>query len=342
VNASSAMISLISPLAIRASIRPAPRTMAVLALVGANIIWGASAVASKAAIAHVPPITLACLRVAIALAVLWPLVARNGERPTRGSAPALLGLTGVALFCLLQNVGLRYASATNTALVNGAIPVLTALLAAALLGERLGGRRVAGLLISGGGVAAVVLLGTGASLSDSVFGNLLPVAGAVSFAAYAVLGRRTFACGNTLALVAGSTRYGLLYLLPGAVLELATVGAGPLTMRDLLLLLYLGVGCSALAFILCGYGLARLDAGQGAVFGNLKPLIGVGLAVLLLGESLNAGQLGGGALVLLGVFLASEGVHPVQAHAEEAPFHWRQVWLPARGGSIQASSRHRR
>ena len=314
MNRSAAVTSLIPPLTIRMTYgRPSPRTLAVLALVGANAIWGGSAVASKAVLSHLPPLTLACLRVAIALAVLAPLVAHDGGRPTRGYPTALLGLTGVALFCVFQNVGLRDASAANTALINGGIPVLTALLAAVLLGERLGGRRLAGLLVSGGGVAAIVLLGTGATLGASSLGNLLAVAGAVSFAVYAVLGRRTFDAGNALAIVAGSTRYGLLFLLPGAGLELATVGVGPLTMSDVLLLLYLGVGCSALAFVLCGYGLARLDAGQGAVFGNLKPVVGVMLAVALLGESLTPGQLGGGALVLLGVGLASGRPSPEQA-----------------------------
>ena len=201
------MIWQVAPLAIRVCVGGlAQRRLAVLALLGANVIWGASAVASKVVLAHVPPLTLACLRVAIALAVLLPLAARTGERPARGSAPALLGLTGVALFCLLQNVGLRYASAANTALINGAIPVLTALLAAAFLGERLDGRCAAALLVSGGGVVLVVVLGMGATLGVSVLGNLLPVAGAISFATYAVLGRRTFASGNTLAVVAGSTR----------------------------------------------------------------------------------------------------------------------------------------
>jgi drug/metabolite transporter (DMT)-like permease len=343
LNPSTAVNSLNRPFAIRVSVsRPAPQTLAVLALVGANIIWGASAVASKAVLIHVPPMTLACLRVAIACALLLPLAARNGERPARGSAPAALGLTGVALFCFLQNVGLRYASAANTALINGAIPVVTALLAAVFLSERLDIRRVAGLVISGLGVAAVVLFGTGATLGASVVGNLLPVAGVVSFAVYAVLGRRAFASGNTLAVVAGSTRYGLLFLLPGAGLELATVGIGPLTINDMLLLLYLGIGCSALAFILCGYGLARLDAGQGAVFGNLKPLVGVGLAVVLLGEPLISGHLGGGALVLLGVLLASGNAGPEQRGAGAVIFHWRRVLLVPLDGSTPASCRRRR
>jgi drug/metabolite transporter (DMT)-like permease len=296
----------------------------MLALVGANAIWGASAVASKAALVHVPPLTLATLRVAIALAVLWPFVARHGGRPTRGSTTALLGLTGVAFFCLFQNMGLRYASATNTALINGGIPVLTVLLAVVFLGERLSGPRVAGLLLASGGVASLALLDSGAPLRTSAIDMAFPAASAISFATYAVLGRRIFDAGNALAVVAGSTRYGLLLLLPGTVLELLTVGLGPLTPQDVLLLLYLGVACSALAFVLCGYGLARLDAGQGAVFGNLKPLVGVALAVVLLGESLSTEHVVCGTLVLLGVVLTS-GTANARDHVPHSPWCKRGI-----------------
>jgi drug/metabolite transporter (DMT)-like permease len=225
---SAPMTSLILPATSRVGpVGPSTRTLALLALFGANAIWGASAVASKAVLPHVPPLTLATLRVAIALAVLWPFVARSGGQPARGGATALLGLTGVALFCLCQNVGLSYASAATTALINGGIPVLTALLATVFLRERLTGRRLAGLLLSGGGVAALVLFDTGATIQASAFGIAFPLASAVSFAVYAVLGRRTFATHNALAVVAGSTRYGLFFLLPGAGLEMATVGLGP-------------------------------------------------------------------------------------------------------------------
>src|SRR5688500_16691875 len=105
VNVSTAAAGLTPPIAMRAILgRPSTRTLAVLALIGANVIWGGSAVASKTVLDHVPPMTLASLRVAIALAVLMPLAARGGGRPATGGATALLGLTGVAFFCLFQNV----------------------------------------------------------------------------------------------------------------------------------------------------------------------------------------------------------------------------------------------
>jgi drug/metabolite transporter (DMT)-like permease len=302
--------------------RPSRPVLAVAALVGANALWGGSAVATKAALAHLPPLTLACLRVAIAFAVLWPLLARTGRRPATGRTPALLGLTGVALFCGCQNLGLLYASATTAALVNGGIPVLTALLAAASLGERLGGRRLTGLLVALAGIAGVVLGDPRPDGGASVLGAALPLLSAVSFAVYAVLGRRAFGGGDALAIVAGSTRYGLLLLLPVAFVELWTGGFEPPTGGDGLLLLYLGAGCSALAFVLCGYGLAHLEAGHGAVFGNLKPLVGFALAVVVLGEPATASQVGGGALALIGAGLAS--VRPGPASTRTAPYRSRR------------------
>src|SRR3712207_3572869 len=83
----------------------------------------------------------------------WPLARwRGGPRaPIRITAP--LGLLGVALTFLLQNQGLARTSATNASLLQGAAPVLTLLLAAVVLGERLGVRRVAAVTAAMAGVA---------------------------------------------------------------------------------------------------------------------------------------------------------------------------------------------
>lgn len=288
------------------TVRLTSGVLAALALTGANILWGGSAAASKAALADVPPFTLAALRVGLALAVLWLLLARAGERPATGIAPALLGLTGVALFCICQNLGLSVADATTTSLLNGAIPMLTALLAVVWLGERPTRWRMAGLALSLGGVIVIVLAGGAGPRHVTTLGNLLPFASAVSFAVYAVLGRRAFGGAQALTVVAGSTFYGLLVLLPGACIEVATVARPRLTLGDSLLVLYLGVACSALAFILAGYGLARLEAGHAAIFGTIKPLVGAGLAIALLGEPVTVPELAGGGMILVAVAFASD------------------------------------
>ena len=330
--------------------RPSAPTLALLALIAGALLWGASTVASKALLPAFPPLTLAALRFALALLVLRLFLARTGARPATGRFPFLLGLTGVFLVNLGQNLGLGFTSATAaTLIIEGGAPVLTALLGALVLGERLGGRRALGLLVALAGVATVVLPG-GEPTTLLAPGSLLPLGAALALAAYNLLGRRAFTTG-ALPVVAGAARYGLLLLLPGAVRELSRQDLGPVTMADGLGLLYLGVGSSAVAFVLWGYGLARLDAGQVAAVGMLLPLSGVAAAARWLGEPLGVPQLIGAALVLLGIRLAAgghgrAGDRPLAPPLALAPTTrvraaWRvcrRVWSAATGSSSGQSA----
>jgi drug/metabolite transporter (DMT)-like permease len=88
------------------------RTLAILAVVGATVIWGSSSVATKSALADLPPMVLDFARLAVAYLVLRPLVGGSGAQPARGLLPALLGLTGFAGFMLLRNIGLGAALAS--------------------------------------------------------------------------------------------------------------------------------------------------------------------------------------------------------------------------------------
>jgi drug/metabolite transporter (DMT)-like permease len=285
-------------------LRYSQRAMAVLALVAANAIWGSTLVATKPLLGSVSPLTLAALRFAVAVAVLWPLVLLAGRRPALGRLPALMGFLGVFLAYLCQNLGLERTSAANAALIQGGVPVLTALLAAAAIGERPTASILAASVLSLAGVAAVVLLG-GGKLGIAAFGDSLVLASGLAMAAFLVVGRRVFASGDPLAVVAGVAFYGLLFLLPASAAELALGGEMRLEGRDLLGLLYLGAGASGLAFVLWAYGLRHLEAGRAAVFVNLTPLVGVTLAIVALGEPLSAFHIVGAVLILAGVWITA-------------------------------------
>jgi uncharacterized membrane protein len=163
-------------------IRPAPfpsvalprapvSILAALALIAAAILWGTSFVAAKVVLADLPPVAVAFLRFAIAAVVLVPIACRGGRRPALGVQPALLGLTGVTLFFLCQNAGLRQASAAHATLIlGGGLPVLTALLAACCLDERPTRRQLIGLACSLMGVIAVAGADGGAA-GSSLWGD---------------------------------------------------------------------------------------------------------------------------------------------------------------------------
>src|SRR5262245_28220449 len=108
-----------------------PRGIAILALLTGAVFFGGSTVASKAMIDRTPPITLAFARFAIGLAVLLLLCRRAGVRPAFGRLPALLGITGISLPFVCQNIGLQHATAVDVTLViEGGIPIVTGILGA--------------------------------------------------------------------------------------------------------------------------------------------------------------------------------------------------------------------
>jgi drug/metabolite transporter (DMT)-like permease len=320
MNATPALHSVTTASPTRA--RLSTTTLAILALAGAAALWGTSFVAAKVVLAEVPPVTLACLRFVIAAVVLLPLSLRR-RRPVLNRDAALLGLTGISVFFLLQYAGLRLASAADATLVlGGGLPLLTTLLGFVVLAEKLDRWQLGGLTCSLLGVALVALDGEGRSGSSAWGLGLLFLAaacGAISF----IVGRRVFSGPDLIPTLAGSTVYGVVFLLPVAAFELHTVGLAMPSQRALLFLLYLGAGCSALAFALWAYGLRHLTATQNALVSNLELPIGL-LAALLLGEALGWGQLAGGPLIVAGALLAAaaprrEGGHVSGLDRETAP-----------------------
>jgi drug/metabolite transporter (DMT)-like permease len=103
-------------------------------------------------------------------------------------------------------------------------------------------------------------------------------------------------------LLAASIAAALLIMLPLLLLrgELALPTDGPV----LASLAYIGVMASAMAFLLWNRGVASIGAARAALFMYLMPLYGSVLAFAFLGDAVQSFQAAGGALVLLGLWLA--------------------------------------
>jgi drug/metabolite transporter (DMT)-like permease len=284
---------------------------AIGALLAVMVAWGSTYVITKSALEEIPPLLLAFLRFTIASAILLVLAqARGGPRrlptPVPWASLALMGLTGITIFYLGFNLGLIYTSAADGALIQGAIPAATVGLSAALLGERLTRARAFGVALSVVGVGLILLAAGGPSTgSNRLLGDLLMLTTVAAWAVYTVLGRRLREA-ELLAVTAYSTAFGTLLLLPGAAYDLAVGPArsiSAVSWGSWLAVLYLGIVCSALCYLFWNWSLQHLDASQAGNFINVIPVVGVASSAVVLGESIAAGQLLGGALVLVGVWL---------------------------------------
>ena len=290
----------------------------LLALLVLAAIWGASFLLIEIGLRDLEPSTLMLGRVAVAaLALGLYLPFAQPLRPSlavlrrRFGALFVLGLLNSALPFFLIAWGQQYVDSGLAAILNSSAPLFTALLAWAFVrSERVTGLRLAGLLIGFGGV--VVLVGAGPSGGGrAIGGSLAVVAAALCYACGALFAARRLAGVSPLVLSLGAMLAATLAL---AVPGLAQM-PGELGWDSALAVLGLGVGGTALGYILYFALILGAGASRAILVTYLVPALALAYGVTLLDEELTAGALAGLALVLAGVALGTGGLQRARRQA---------------------------
>lgn len=272
------------------------------------VFWGWSFVATRICLEYVSPIELVALRFAIGLPVLFTVV-KIKRVPFRFDRNQKLWLIagGAVLLAhfIIQTVGLKYTSATNTGWIISVTPLVMAVLAFLFLRERLSLRAIGGIILATIGILLLVSRGNLADLGWlSSYGDWLVLASAHTWALYTVATRNVARSVNPLAVT-------VMVFLPVAVVTLLytsfTSDWGSVLdqpWRFWTWLLYLGVAAHALAHWFWQEGVASLGAARAGIYLYLEPIATTALAVPLLAEYFGVFSAVGGALVLVGVFWA--------------------------------------
>ena len=282
--------------------------------------WGGTFVAGKWAVGEAPPFFVAFLRFAIASLVLWALVAwrRRGrddrfplpEGGARWAGLFSLGLTGVFLYNFVFLTGLSWTSATNGSLIVAFNPLLTAVLSALWLKERLRPVQAGGFLLALLGVGVVITRGSIAVVRSLSFnpGDLLMLGAPLAWALYTIVGKKVLRSFSPLVATAYASLFGTLLLLPAAALEGSLLsGVHRLTAYGWIAVLQLALLGTVVGFVWWYEGVEALGASRAAVFVNLVPVFGVLLSALILSEKMDLSQLAGGILVVVGVGIGTLG-----------------------------------
>jgi drug/metabolite transporter (DMT)-like permease len=272
------------------------------------LFWGANFALAGPVLADLPPLWAAALRFALGTAVMLGLVVWRSEdlvAPLRRHAKiyALLGAVGIGGFNLLFFFALQTTSAANGALIMATNPLLTTLLAVALLGEAASRRQLAALPVALIGVVVVICGGDLQRLANLQVarGDLLMIGADVMWAFYNVLVRRYLPSGSaltntTLVMAAGMVLLLAVAMGSGESVHLPGIKAG-------MALLTMAVGGTVLAYLFWNIGIARLGAGRASLFLNLVPVFAM-LVGALLGTVPSQVQIIGGLLVIGAVSIA--------------------------------------
>jgi drug/metabolite transporter (DMT)-like permease len=268
-----------------------------------TLLWASNITLGRALRGQVGPLTLTAVRVTVAGLLFLVLIRRlpPAERRLGRDWPWLLGmaLTGVFAFPVLLYLSLRFTTASNASLINGAGPLMTAVLAALILRQRLQGRQALGAVISLGGV--FLIIGGGLMMAGPALnvGDLLMLGNVVLWSLYSVLARIVTRVRSVISATAFSTWLALPFLYPAMLTEWQSAPPA-LTPELVLTLLYIGVFPAFIAFLAWNEGVRRAGPSGAMAFYNMLPVYGALLGALFLGETLGTGQITGGALVIGG------------------------------------------
>jgi drug/metabolite transporter (DMT)-like permease len=283
----------------------------------AATVWGASFIATKVALQDVSPITIVWLRFALGVAVLGLTVVVRKQfvlpKPNEWGYFALLGFLGITFHQWLQSNGLKTSEAGTTAWIVATTPVFMALLGWLVLKEKLSALKTAGIGLAFFGVLLVVTDGCidcagHAMLSIGMFGapgDILILISSVNWAIFSALSRRGLKTYSASLMIFFVMLFGwlftsVLFFGNGLAIEISM-----LTANGWLGIIFLGIFCSGLAYVAWYDALQALSTAETGVFLYIEPLIAMVVAFFVLGEPVTVTSVGGGAVILLGVWMVN-------------------------------------
>lgn len=281
-----------------------------LLLLACNLIWASQFVMVKLVQEQMGPLFAVTFPIALSTLLLVVLVQRDPKsRVTRKDVWTFiwLGIAGQLVAQLFITWGVRFAPASNAALLALVMPVSTALMAHFFLGEHMSRIRWISFALALLGVAVC----SGVDWSDVSFGRRYIAGNALIF--FSVLGSAFYNAYSKVALERHSPLRVLLYSYYAllTILVPVTIVAEPEGIANLLhysATVWLGLGILAvfqyfLSMVIFLNVLTRLDATQAALSNYLIPFFGVLIAFMVLHERLTIYMILGGVLALASTLL---------------------------------------
>lgn len=267
------------------------------------VLWASAFVGIRAAGRSFSPGALALGRLAIGSVLLGGLVlTRPFTRLTRRELGLLVlaGLLWFGVYNVVLNEAERRVDAGTAAMLVLVAPIIVVALAAAFLQER-----TTPNLLLGGALAfsGVLVIGFASSSgSASLVGVILCLVAAVSSAIGVVAEKPVLNRISALEVTWTACAIGALFCLPYTPLLIRELKVTPT--GGIAWLVFLGVFPTSIAFTTWAYALARGSAGRLAATAYLVPPIAIMMSWLILGEAPSLTAVLGGALCLVGVYIA--------------------------------------
>lgn len=288
------------------------RNKAILALIIANIIWGAASPIFKLALQNIPPFTLAFLRFFGAMLILFPFTVNNlWVKKEDWFNLILLSILGITINITFFFFGLKYAPSINAPIIASSGPIIGFISSIFILHEKPHIRILIGMLVSLFGVLTIIgqpILEHG--MNGEIMGNMFFVLAMLGAVGHSIVGKKIMEKYSAATITFWSFMIGSLTFLPFFINEMVTLH--PFSYMDYRGITGLIFGIflsSALAYYIFDWGIKQINAQEIGLFAYIDPIIAIMIAIPLLGESVTPIFLVASILVFAGIFIAEGRLH---------------------------------
>lgn len=237
----------------------------------------------------------------------------------------LIALLSPVLYFIGETLGIKFTTASESGAFIACIPIAALVSSAIVLKEKPSRLQAAGIAITTAGILLIVL-SKGLDSSLNIFGYLMLSTAVITYSLFSVFAQKaaqfTSVEKTYMMMGFGAVVFTIIALVENAAAE--TLGkfiSLPLTEGSFTVaLLYLGIGCSIIAFLLINTAIAIIGTNRTASFVGICTVVTIAAGVVVLKESFTVFQVVGTVLVLGGVYMAN-----ILPKADPEDFHIRDT-----------------
>lgn len=287
----------------------------ILALIIANIIWGAASPIFKFALQNIPPFTLAFIRFFFAGLIFIPLTVGKWQRLTvrQWLEIILVGFFGITVNIAFFFLGLKTTESINVPIIASAAPVFIYLLSLFFLKEKPKIKVMWGMLIALLGVILIIvspILTAGKSfIAGEIGGNLFILIATLGTVFQTLIGRDILRKVNSYQVSLVTFFFGAITFFPFFLNEMNHWSFAQLNGQGWLGIIFGVIFSSALAYWLFYYGVSKISAQEVGIFTYIDPVTAILVAIPLLGEYPDMFYFFGSILIFGGIYFAEGRLH---------------------------------
>ena len=272
------------------------------------IIWGTTYISTKVLLRNFQPVEILFVRFIMGLAILFIVCPKllKGTSLKQELLFALAGLFGICLYYLLENIALTYTSASNVGVIICVAPFFTAIISHIFMKDKEKFRIgfFIGFIVAMIGICFMSY--SGSKLELNPFGDFLALLAALVWAGYSVVTKKISSFGYSTILTTRRTFfYGTIFMIPTLFIFDFNIELVKFTEPvNLLNILYLGLGASALCFVTWNYAVKVLGAIKTSIYIYMVPVITVVTSILILNEQITILSAIGIVFTLVGLIVS--------------------------------------